>query len=326
MTRATGMAEACAIVNDAALERELAHLAAGVTDARAGLFGPPSMLWRVDREALTFLGAGRALLLQLAHPWVAAAIADHSQALDDPVGRFHRTFATVFALVFGPADLAFAMARRLHRRHAAITGTLPAGAGRFAAGAAYRANERTALQWVHATLVDTALQVYETVLMPLSAGEREAYHGDARRFAMLFGIPEGDMPRDWSGFVAYRETMVASDVLTVTPAARAIADRLFRARIAGMHMPGWYRDVTAALLPARFRPAFGFDFGPAEQESARRAMDWIRRVHPHLPDALRYVGPYLEACSRLAGRRAPGLATQLGNAFWIGRRRMAEER
>jgi hypothetical protein len=33
-----------------------------------GVFGPASVTWRVDREAAVFLGAGRALLLQLAHP------------------------------------------------------------------------------------------------------------------------------------------------------------------------------------------------------------------------------------------------------------------
>ena len=67
-----------------------------------------------------FLGAGRALLLQLAHPWVAAAIAEHSRTFDDPIGRFHRTFGVVFSMVFGSLDQAIAAARRLHRRHAAI--------------------------------------------------------------------------------------------------------------------------------------------------------------------------------------------------------------
>ena len=72
----------------------------------AGVFGPDSVTWRIDREALTFLGAGRALLLQLAHPWVAAAIAEHSKTVDDPIGRFHRTFAVVFTMVFGTHDQA----------------------------------------------------------------------------------------------------------------------------------------------------------------------------------------------------------------------------
>src|ERR1700726_240271 len=82
-----------------------------------GIFGPASLSWRVDREAAVFLGAGRALLLQLAHPWVAAGIAEHSRTLADPIGRFHRTFNTVFTMGFGTLDSALAAARRLHRRH-----------------------------------------------------------------------------------------------------------------------------------------------------------------------------------------------------------------
>ena len=41
-------------------------------ESLAGVFGPDSAAWRVNGEAvIVFLGAGRALLLQLAHPWVA---------------------------------------------------------------------------------------------------------------------------------------------------------------------------------------------------------------------------------------------------------------
>jgi uncharacterized protein (DUF2236 family) len=90
-----------------------------------GVFGPASLTWRVDREAAVFLGAGRALLLQLAHPWVAAAIAEHSRTFADPIARFHQTFNTVFTMVFGTRDQALAAARRLNRRHAAVTGILP---------------------------------------------------------------------------------------------------------------------------------------------------------------------------------------------------------
>ena len=92
-----------------------------------GIFGPESLTWRVDREAAIFLGAGRALLLQLAHPWVAAAISEHSRTFADPVGRFHRTFNITFTMVFGTLDQALAASRRLHRRHAVVTGILPQG-------------------------------------------------------------------------------------------------------------------------------------------------------------------------------------------------------
>jgi uncharacterized protein (DUF2236 family) len=71
--------------------------------------------WRIDREAAIFLGAGRALLLQLAHPWIAAAIDPHSRTFADPIGRFHRTFGVVFTMVFGDLDESLSAARQLHR-------------------------------------------------------------------------------------------------------------------------------------------------------------------------------------------------------------------
>ena len=111
-----------------------------------GIFGPDSLTWRVDREAAVFLGAGRALLLQLAHPWVAAAISEHSRTFADPVGRFHRTFNITFTMVFGTLEQALAASRRLHRRHAAVTGILPQAVGRFEAGSSYSANEVSALR------------------------------------------------------------------------------------------------------------------------------------------------------------------------------------
>src|SRR5829696_2548426 len=73
-------------VDAADLERSLDLVRAQAAGSAPGVFGPGSMLWQVDREALVFLGAGRALLLQLAHPWVATAIAEHSTALSDPIG------------------------------------------------------------------------------------------------------------------------------------------------------------------------------------------------------------------------------------------------
>src|ERR1700694_1463488 len=114
------------------LEGQLALVQANVADPVAGLFGPSSITWRIDREAILFLGAGRALLLQLAHPWIAAAIADHSRTMMDPIGRFHRTFSIMFSIVFGTVDQALGAARRLHQRHAQITGTLTEAAGPFA--------------------------------------------------------------------------------------------------------------------------------------------------------------------------------------------------
>src|ERR1700730_16107364 len=161
------------VVTEADLERELMMVRSAAASEPAGVFGPDSVIWRIDREAAVLLGAGRALLLQLAHPWVAAAIAQHSRSLTDPIGRFHRTFSVVFTMVFGTTDQALSAARRLHRRHTAISGTLREDAGAFAAGSPYCSNDVAALRWVHATLTDTALLAYQLVNPPMSAPHRE---------------------------------------------------------------------------------------------------------------------------------------------------------
>jgi uncharacterized protein (DUF2236 family) len=60
------------LVSPEDFERRLEIVRAAAAGPREGVYGPASVTWRVNREAAIFLGAGRALLLQLAHPWVAA--------------------------------------------------------------------------------------------------------------------------------------------------------------------------------------------------------------------------------------------------------------
>jgi len=311
------------IVTEADLERELVMVRSAAAGGPAGIFGPASVIWSIDREAAVFLGAGRALLLQLAHPWVAAAIAQHSRSLTDPIGRFHRTFSIVFTMVFGTTGQALAAARRLHRRHTAISGTLGENAGSFAAGSSYCANDVAALRWVHATLTDTALLVHQLVNPPLSASDRERYYADARLFAALFGIPQSALPHSWPGFARYVDDMFSSDTLAVGSAARGVARQLFSGAGTLWRAPFWYRALTASLLPPRLRDAFELPYGLSELRSVERALTLFRHVHLWVPARLRYIAPYHEALARLAGRDRPGPLTRLLNRFWIGRSSMA---
>ena len=303
-------------------ERSLEIVRASAAGQREGVVGPASTTWRVNREAAIFLGAGRALLLQLAHPWVAAAISDQSKVFDDPLGRFHRTFNVTFTMVFGTLDQAVAVARRLHRRHAAVVGVVPASVGPFAAGSPYCANEVAALRWVHATLVESAVLARDLVLPQLNESERDRYWSETRLFAALFGIPKEVLAPDWESFINYTDEMVASEVLTVSAAARDIAHRIISGRVTGLRPPHWYRALTAQMLPERLRLAFELPLGDAELRSAARALKWIRRIYPLLPDRLRTVGPYQEALARVHGEQWPALGTQWLNRLWIGQPRM----
>ena len=88
-----------------------------------GLFGPSSEAWRLDREAMLLLGAGpRALLLQIAHPAVAAGVAEHSNFREDPWRRLDGTIRSYLTIVYGSTPAARAEVRRLNELHRGISG------------------------------------------------------------------------------------------------------------------------------------------------------------------------------------------------------------
>jgi uncharacterized protein (DUF2236 family) len=299
------------------LERTLAWARAQAPSPAAGLFGPDSATWRIDREAALFLCAGRALLMQIAHPWVAQGVADHSVSLDDPVGRFHRTFSAMFSFVFGTLDQAVEAARGLHRRHEAIQGRLSEAAGPFAAGSGYRANHLPALRWVLMTLIDGAMVAHEAVLGPIDPDLRTRYIAESRILGAMFGIPPESLPAEWRMFAEERDRRLASSEIAVTAPARMIAERLV------LHpplplVPVAFRAVTAQLMPEPIRVGFALPFGPVERRRAERALAWIARIYPVLPAAVRYVGPYHEAQGRLRGRMRPAPFTRALNRLWIG--------
>jgi len=312
------MAARSHVVCTAELESLLDELKRQTAGGREGLFGAKSINWKINRESALFLAAGRAALLQLAHPWVAAAIAEHSRTLRDPIGRFHQTFRVMFTMSFGTTEQALAAAQRLHRQHSGIRGKLPETAGRFAEGSAYEANDVAALRWVYATLVDSALLAYELVLPPLSTAEREQYYEESRRTAALFGISREELPGNWDDFNTYVESMFQSNALVVSTAACRMAHELLGGSGTWIRPPFWYRALTAHMLPPRLRDEFQLSYGSREQLSAERALRWLPRIYCRLPEIARFVGPYLETQAKLSGKTHASLAVRLSNRVWIG--------
>lgn len=306
------------VVSAAALERLLGDRQKSGASASGGLFGPDSVSWRVNREAGLFLAAGRATLLQLAHPWVAAAIAEHSRTLRNPIGRFHQTFRVMFTVSFGSVEQAMAVARHLHTRHQGIYGTMPETAGVFAAGSRYEANDAGALRWVYATLIDSTIMAYDLVLPALTPVQREQYYGESRLSAAFFGLSPDMLPGDWQQFEEYMESMYLSDALAVSPIARHLAQQVLSGAGSWLRIPSWYRALTAHLLPPQFREEFGLAYGEQEKRSAERAVSWVRRLYPRVPESVRFVGPYREALARLNGKARPGLSVRLSNKLWVG--------
>ncbi len=299
------------------MEALLTSVAHNPGKPHAGVFGPGSISWRINRESALFLGAGRAALLQLAHPWVAAALAEHSNLLSDPIARFHNTFRVVFTIVFGTRGQAIRASRRLYALHTRIGGNLPEGVGRYGLGSRYEATEIGALRWVFATLIESALLAYECVLPPLTAAEREKYYAESKTMAALFGIPAHALPHDWQAFTAYSEKIVQSDALGASDRSRSLAQNVLRGAGSWVRPPLWYRALTASWLPPRFREEFDLEPDAVAWRAAARARLWLPRVYRVIPPSLRFVGPYQEAERRLDGRPA-GATVRWSNRFWIG--------
>jgi uncharacterized protein (DUF2236 family) len=300
------------LVSRTQLDTRVTEACAHVVDPNVGLFGPSSKLWEVNREAIVFLGAGRASLLQLAHPWVAYGVEHHSLTRSDPYGRFQRTFKQVFAMIYGDLDAVRRAAREVHAIHNHIVGTMPMQVGRYRTDSRYRANTPHALFWVHATLFDTAVWCFENVVRPLSIAEKNRYYEDTKRFALLFGIPDAVIPKTWDDFQRYMTRALESDMLDVAPAARDMAGFLFAPTVPRLASPivdvigPRYAELTAWLMPERLSRGFGLSRGGRLGKLRFDAtLGALRAVHPRLPDRARFLPHYLNAMRRVRGDTRP---------------------
>jgi uncharacterized protein (DUF2236 family) len=288
-------------VDRAELERLIAEVRAEVRTPSVGIYGPESQAWTISKEGVLFLGGGRAALLQLAHPFVAHAVDQHSATREDPLGRFQRTFDHVFAMVFGDLEHAIQSARRVHAVHTRIRGRIDEAIGGLGAGAPYEANDEAALLWVHATLIHTAVEMYERYVRPLSTSEKDRYWQETRRFARLFGLSDAVLPASWVAFDAYWQRMIEGPELAVGRPALELRGFLFRAPRRVRSLFQWLELMTAGLMPSRLREEFRFAWGPRERLAFAASDRALRLAVPRLPARLRELPAYSRARRRLSG-------------------------
>lgn len=263
----------------------------------AGVYGADSVAWKIHRETAVLAGGQAALLLQVAHPLVAAGVADHSGFPREAWRRLWRTLSSGLSVVFGTEEEARAAAERVNALHGRVRGTLREKVGRFPAGTAYDAMDPALLLWVHATLVWTSLRAYESLVGTLTPDERARYYEESKEAARAFELD--DVPPTLDAFDAYVEATVATEL-----AAGSDARRLARAilRPPPRLVPGlvwWPTEIlTAGLLPGRVRDSFGLRFGTARRAAFRAAALVSRASVPRLPPHVRFVPPYRAARRR----------------------------
>jgi uncharacterized protein (DUF2236 family) len=273
-------------------ERDLARLAyaaGGRVDPQRSLLPPDSVTWRVNRETMLLLGGGRALLMQIAHPLIAAGVAAHSRFEQAPWQRLWRTLDLSLTMVFGSAAEALMAVRQIERVHARVHGTLARRVGPFAAGTPYDANDPALLFWVHATLVDSALVTYERFVAPLRAAERAAFYAESVPSARLFGIPGEIIPPTWPAFRAYMRDMVRGQTLAVDATSRAIAATLLDPPlpVGARQLVRSLRLFTVGLLPPAVRRRYGYRWTALHARALDLLGTGIRIGLPALPNIAR---------------------------------------
>lgn len=255
------------------------------------LLPEPSVTRRIDREMFVLLGGQAALLLQIAHPQVAAGVDRHSGFREHPLERLHRTLDTTLTVVFGTPAAAHKALRRIDARHHAVRGTA-------SGGRRYDARDPRLLLWVQTTLVLTSLRLYELVRGPLAPAERERYWAEARPIARALGIPADPMPATLAELEAFERRMLAEEVWP-DATSRALARHIRRPLPLPEAIYAPLDALTAGLLPGTLRATLGLRWGTRERLLFRAVIVTLRILRRIAPDRLRTV-PHARAWERRA--------------------------
>lgn len=267
----------------ASLHRHRAAVRARLLRSDHGRAGPDSITWKINREMVVVAGWGRAILLQLAHPSIAAGVHDHSSfrgSLRSSFRRLHSTVGAMLALTFGDTEQMITAAAAINVIHDRVRGKVTERSGDT-----YSAHDPDLQRWVHATLLESIPLTYELLIAPLTRRERDQYTAEAAIMEPLLGMPDGWLPRDAAQLDAYMREMLSSDRLVVTDTSRALARSV-------LYPPRWYlawpafrpmQLLTIGSLPPAIRQAYGFEWRPREARAFERWTTLLRTLVRVLP-------------------------------------------
>jgi uncharacterized protein (DUF2236 family) len=234
--------------------------------SRDGYFQPESVIRRIGNSPLVpLLGGGPAVLLQVAHPLIAAGVVYHSDYESDLWQRLLRTLQALYLIVYGNREEAERAAEAVRAVHAHVHGMTRSRLGPFPAGTPYSASDPDLMLWVHATLVEASLGAHQRFVGLLSPDEEEEYYADMALVARLFGLPATDIPTCLADFLQYWEAQLAGPEICVTPLAREVARVILEAPLPTplrVLVPA-HRLASAALLPRRVREEYGLRWSRA---------------------------------------------------------------
>ena len=192
-------------------------------------------------------------------------------------------------MVFGDTRTAEEAAHRIRAGHDRVRGVTAESGGRYPKGTSYHANDAELLLWVHATLVRTALDVYQRYVGPLTIAGQRLYYDEQKELAELFGVPRDRLPDTFAAFNRCFDEMLESDRIAMTAALREVVEATLGPKLPFIARPlvDALNPTTVGLLPERLRGELSLPWSPTGErlEEASRAI--LRRILPALPILLR---------------------------------------
>jgi uncharacterized protein (DUF2236 family) len=247
--------------------------------SRDGYFPPESVIRRIGNTPITpFLGGGAAVLMQVAHPLVAAGVVEHSDYRANLWRRLLRTLRALYLITYGTKAEAEQAGGAVQRGHARVHGVTPEPLGPFPAGTPYSATDPELMLWVHATLVHVSLDLYQRHVRRLSPEDEERYYREMAVVARIFGTPSSVIPRSLREFREYVEAQVESGPIMVTAPARSVAEVILAAPLPApmrVLLPA-HRLAIGGTLPVRLREEYGLRWSPSRRVALHVAARAVR--------------------------------------------------
>jgi len=183
--------------------------------------------------------------------------------------------AALYTIVFGTCEEADRAGERARRAHLRVRGARDE--------TRYTASDPDLMLWVHATLVDTGLELYERYVRPVEPDLAEEFYAQMRVVAGIFGVPDDVHPATLADFRAYLREMVETGAVRVGPDARAVARTVLAPPAPLPLRPALHVLVTqtAGLLPDTLRDQYGL------RAPLPGAVGSTRRLVPLLPTRIR---------------------------------------
>jgi len=249
----------------------------------AGLFGPASLVWRVNRDRCFPLAGMRSLMVQALHPLAMAGVVQHSNWRQDPFGRLAATSGYVLTTTYGDTESALAAAAWVRKVHVHVHGVDPE------TNLPYSAEDPSLLLWVHAGMVDSIVTVVQRYGRRLDPGDADRYVAEMVRFAEIVGVPADDVPATVASLRAYIDSV---DLRQATEAARDATAVVMDPPELDNDLRDLWHDlalVAVGTLPDWAREMYGFA-APApelmERESVRQLLGALDLAFESLPGVL----------------------------------------